>query len=1005
MPFTSPGAVRSAGRKAANSLRSNHPNGGTTHSGGGGTGSRALHTATNQLSHHSGGAHKLTTTLDAIRPRNPAHVLFSSTKGFVTNLFNRLAAPGIRVPGLDGSFAGRSLQQARPITIQAGLSLPVRHAIRNNNFRVAWIGFIPPPCTKRTTPVRNFSSARPIFQNLVDNVPIAVRALYEADLDDLKNGRNKRFGARKIPTRVKKTKTSVKGSKLKAKSTIVVPMKKIEEEKAFDSAEFERYFPTPALPAVTTELLIPLAPAPASRVPLSALDAMEDEALAGSGRFLPLPRIGQMHQSHTNHALKVSTLFARLDQANVWARGGVVCSAYSGPGSGAIRERRLGATEDGIKLEPGNINLAELEGTCTMLKVEFQGWTAGEVRGVIGESGKGWCNLEEVWHDEEDNASMFADSLSGVSTPAFFSPPHSRPPELTFDMGMPQMDPAQSFILPTLDFSASLPSDTNERKAFAAGGTPPQKTTALSFEDPWAEFETSSTGSLDLEDGYMSYSSPLSRTAETLEAEESNGRGLRAIPFVGRSWRKFQNRFSKDDVGDPDPAAAQARIPQLPAELLAEIACNNLPAKDLLSMCLTCSQWHVALLPQLYTTVTLRTFSQFVRPYNYAWPRMEDQRGEAAAFKAMEACRDVLIDLSKDLIGLHSFAWEGIQLPCDRLWDALRAKHLRNIGSRGAISDSLYSFTNLTHFSLVVPELVGVDHNWLLVQAELPAAFWAMIQGECPDLEQLAITSRSPYILAHNFSPVVQGHWPQLKSLTLGPFGLYMGGTLGPALHHDVEFVQFLARHPRLEELNLVWELRLIDAGCSSNPEDVHWIWQQLQALPNLAKLETLKLTCEPLIESQFEDVAHVIERLPNLLSLSIDFDSIGHQHETSNSMLLFKTLAASCPRLEELDLICKGHENEGPIKPLLMELGYLQGLRKVSLTKGFRSGGKLMDTTLWLVKVLPSLEEGTLRWAKKKYPCGIKQVGIYKVLLDPETQQRTLDVAEMVRCLKSLVW
>jgi hypothetical protein len=73
-----------------------------------------------------------------------------------------------------------------------------------------------------------------------------------------------------------------------------------------------------------------------------------------------------------------------------------------------------------------------------------------------------------------------------------------------------------------------------------------------------------------------------------------------------------------------------------------------------------------------------------------------------------------------------------------------------------------------------------------------------------------------------------------------------------------------------------------------------------------------------------------------------------------------------------------------------------LRDLRKLSLTKGFRSSAKLLDTTLWLAKVLPSLYEVTLRWAKKKYPSGIKQVGVYKVHLDPETQQGFLDVVEM---------
>lgn len=529
MPFTSPGALRSAGRKAANSLRSNHPNGGSTHSGGG-TSSRALHSVRNPLSnaHYPDAAHIITNSLDAIRPRNPAHILFSSTKGVVAKLFNKIAAPGFRVPRL-ASTAGRSLQQARPITIQAGLSAPTRHAIRNNNFRSLGSGtFLPraPQIPLRghvasqvgLGTARSFSTARPIFQNIVDNVPIAVRALYEADLDNLKRGNAKRMRTRKVP--VKKTKkTTVGGSKLKAKSTTFIPTAKVDEEQVIDSAELEHYFPAPILPFVTAELLIPLAPpvSSASRSPLSALEGLGDEGSLGIGRFLPLSLIGQMHQSHSNHALKVSTLFARLDQANVWARGGVVCFAISGPGPGIIRERRPGS-DGGIKLASGNIDLAELEGTCTMLKIEFQGWTAADVRAVIGESGQGWCSLEEVWHNDEDNISLFAEALSDVSTPAFFSPSPSRPSEINFDMGMPVIDPAQSFILPTLDFSLSLPPHANERRAFAGRENQHSERPNPTLDDPWAEFETSSigSGSSDSDDGYMSFASlspPLSRSS------------------------------------------------------------------------------------------------------------------------------------------------------------------------------------------------------------------------------------------------------------------------------------------------------------------------------------------------------------------------------------------------------------------------------------------------------------------------------------------------------------
>ncbi|EAU88056.1 hypothetical protein CC1G_10829 [Coprinopsis cinerea okayama7 len=545
MPFASHG-VRSAARKAANALRSHHGTSGGTHHGGGGAGSRALHTAPVRppTVHNSHLTQFFATTLEQIRPRTPPHQLFSSTRGLVARLFTRLAAPGIKVPlGPNPlSNASRTLVKARPITIQSGLSLPVRHAIRNNNFGSGT--FLPrAPQVPIRGPVasqvglgtaRSFSTGRPIFQNLVDNVPIAVRALYEADLDDLKTGRPKPMRRHLVVASTKKVRRTG-GSKLKARPT-KIEMKKpaVAKEQSFESADLERYFSAPVAPAVTTYLLIPLAPTPTNRVPLSALDDYLDRApdiASGNGRFLPLPQVGQTHASHSNHALRVSTLFARLDQANVWSRSGVVCSAYSGPGAGIIRPRRRDQAKTNVSRE----DLHELEGVCTVLKVEFQGWTEAEVRGVIGESGKGWCSLEEVWHAEEENEKGYlsaaeeeGESLfsgSSLTSPASFASP--LPMDTTFDMGTPNIDPAQSFVLPTLDFSSSFLSEANERRAFREAEQNVQPGVDLEYDDPWNEFDSSSS-----EDGYVSSGSlsPLSSISRSSSFEDVMQTSIPASP-------------------------------------------------------------------------------------------------------------------------------------------------------------------------------------------------------------------------------------------------------------------------------------------------------------------------------------------------------------------------------------------------------------------------------------------------------------------------------------------
>jgi hypothetical protein len=262
--------------------------------------------------------------------------------------------------------------------------------------------------------VRNFSSARPIFQNLVENVPVAGRAFWEADWEI--KMREERARMIQKPLKRKHRKDGGK-EMMKPKLDDILLKQEGLQEVPEQTAEIEHYFPIPPVANVTTFLLIPLAPTPTSRLPLPQFTSSHPS-------LLPLPALGSLHALHTKHALRVSSLFARLDTANVWTRN-VSCSAYShGPAAG------------------------KEYGVCTVLKVEFVGWPMAEVRGVIGESGTGWCVLEEQMTDEaveDDDASSV---LSGMS---------SEVGDVGEDWGpMDGMNPSQSLILPTLDFSSSF---------------------------------------------------------------------------------------------------------------------------------------------------------------------------------------------------------------------------------------------------------------------------------------------------------------------------------------------------------------------------------------------------------------------------------------------------------------------------------------------------------------------------------------------------------------------
>ncbi|KAG5650883.1 hypothetical protein H0H81_010662 [Sphagnurus paluster] len=388
-----------------------------------------------------------------LHPRVPnlsqTQKLFSHSRHIVTQFFNLLTTPGLRAP--TQSAAGRSLHSATRgySTIQQGLSLHVRKALSrpsNSHFLPRAPGVAPRGIAQvGLGTARNFSSTRPIFQNLVENVPIVGRAIVEADLE-LKM-RQEREAFRK-PLMSKSTQKQGGKEMLKPK------VRDFATKAAVSDIEAE------------LEQLRARPPTPSTRTPLPE----------NPDSLLPLPTLASIHASHELHSLRVSSLFSRLDAGNVWERG-VQCSAFS-HGGGA-------------------------EGVCTMLKVEFIGWTKAEVRGVIGESGTGWCVLEET-----AGVGAFTDSdeddLSEISSVA--------------SDDAPAIDPSQSLFLPTLDFSSS----------FLRAASPPLRVTSPSMRsfsdiDPWADDSTSDSGdswvSLPHVNDWDGFSSQF---AKRVEAEERN---------------------------------------------------------------------------------------------------------------------------------------------------------------------------------------------------------------------------------------------------------------------------------------------------------------------------------------------------------------------------------------------------------------------------------------------------------------------------------------------------
>lgn len=432
-------------------------------------------------------------------PRNSANRLLSFSRNLFQNFFAHLAAPGLKAPIHLPDSHPLHTSVLRGNTIQSRLSTGVRYSLKNNALKRQANTFLPrghgpvPPRLGGVAEVglgmaRNFSTGRPIFQHLAENVPVALRALYEADLDLelMKRNNSKRLVARNA---VKKTNNS---------SEKIKPLQKFPKHKAANReqnqqtkptellGETDHYFSSVAVAPVTTYLLIPLAP-----IALPSRPGPYQEP-----RLLPpLSYIGSLHDSHATHSLRVSSLFTRLDQANVWARG-VQCSAYS---HGHAHRKRPEASEVGDPSE---------EGVCTILKVEFVGWTKAEVRSVIGESGTGWCVLEEVLHEEDDGFTDVETLSLGLSEEDLSNE------SLALSSGVEMSDPSESFIIPTLDFSSNFNSTPSSPSHDSPSNDLFTTIPSGMANDPWVD---------DYSDSSSWVSSPYSESSELIIDPPSNG--------------------------------------------------------------------------------------------------------------------------------------------------------------------------------------------------------------------------------------------------------------------------------------------------------------------------------------------------------------------------------------------------------------------------------------------------------------------------------------------------
>ncbi|KAF5385710.1 hypothetical protein D9757_005506 [Collybiopsis confluens] len=481
-----------------------------------------------------------------------------------------------------------------------------------------------------------------------------------------------------------------------------------------------------------------------------------------------------------------------------------------------------------------------------------------------------------------------------------------------------------------------------------------------------------------------------------------------------------------------------SRIGQiLPLDILYELA-DYLASSDLLNLSLTSSYIRNLLLPALYDTVVLKSsracsvtlsmllqrpdISHYIRKlavrpnYYLAWPKPDGYLSEDWVITTL-----VLIADTMPL--LHTFDWDGLEMPSNRLWDTLRDKCpalktvYSNIGYSPLDPDcALFNFSGLTSFSLTVRHNLD-ESNLFPEQETLPNRLWDMLLNRCPDMQDLTISSfsSSTRLLDVDRLCTPEAYWPNLNSLTLGSFGYNDDFDLNSPADDDA-FGAFLSKHTNIKYLRLSWNFKrwmspdsiplLLHPTALPNLGTFVGIHQQLAVLPKsaLSSIEVLDLTCEPLFAGRLQGERGICATLVVLTSLT-SLDLWIHIPEFEDHNAFFKELMQACPKLTELHFMCTTSFGVKPLLCLASHLSLLPHLRIFCLTKGHKYVGddsSMLRTALRIIKGSrstprntrllhrggsknsnpnPELKQVNIRWAREKCPNHLKQEGTYDIV------------------------
>lgn len=466
----------------------------------------------------------------------------------------------------------------------------------------------------------------------------------------------------------------------------------------------------------------------------------------------------------------------------------------------------------------------------------------------------------------------------------------------------------------------------------------------------------------------------------------------------------------------PSRPPMESLVYPIPTEIIMNVGRHTPYLRDILSISLTCRRAREALLPILYATVELKmnrhckaaleAFSRHtelaaehirclsVRPNNVERTSADDHLNEALV-------ASLIVKIASRLRLLRSFCWDGLEMPDDKMWLALRqfCPRLKSIStSIGSLplrgSDYLFDFRDLVKFTLAVKSdsLEWLSDGRPNVE-KLPRRCWQMLIEHCPNLEELMIGGLAPSPRLFDARHITAGRWPRLRKLTLGDMRLLQSSGNEEKPPDSQTLSNFLLAHPDLQEV------AFFHPGVTGFPSELvlpqfalprmysfSGPSRYIRSLPHPNHIQHLSITTLHHCLSAFPPTYAMLRAFPCLTSLTLWIDlSFANRNVVHDDGNIFRSLLQSCPQLLHLEVFCFTRPTF-QVKEFSAALCRSSQLRSFSLTKMYKSSDEDMShTAARIAHNNPNIQKFTLRYAQESWLTHssgrVQQFGEYEIL------------------------